>query len=426
MEPREIRQKMNELWARMKDIDQAAVAEKRTMTQEETNNWNAADKELNQLEEQLGRAERMQSLNGRLGSPEGKVIVPGDEDPEGRRKDPNDPIPKAQVEKRKKAWEKYLRFGEMEMSHEERTAAKEYRDLQRDINTAGGYLMAPFQFVQDLIKTVDNMVYVRQLAQTFQLANAQSLSFPVRTARMGSAAWTAEVEASQPDDTGLTFGLRTFQPNKLSKKIKASNTLLRMSPMGPDQIIIDEFKYLFATTFEQAYISGSGAGQPLGMFVASQKGLYTDRDVVMSGSISGGLNWFDSLINTQTTLKDQYQPNAQWFFHRTTLGQIKLAKSTTNFYIWQPPTNGAPPTILGRPYISSEYVPNTYGSTNQYVGMYADFKQMYRIVDSLDMELIRLNELYQDTDQTGFICRMWSDGAPVLSEAAARMITPNS
>ncbi|MGH2506353.1 MAG: phage major capsid protein [Ktedonobacteraceae bacterium] len=435
MEPREIRQKMNEIWSRMKEIDQGAVTENRQMSAEERNNWNSANKELEILEDQLTRSERMRSLNGKLTTPAGgAIITPNGVPAEARKSDPNDPIPEIDPEdyearialrtkndlERRPSFKKYLRYGYNHMTE------KEARNLQKDINTAGGYLMAPIQFVTDLIKTVDNMVYIRQMSTTFQLENAQNLSFPVRTSRMSSGEWTPEVEdgVNPADDTGLQFGLRVFQPNKLTKRIKASNVLLRMSPMGPEQIIIDEFKYLFATTMEQAYLTGNGAKQPLGMFVASQQGMYTDRDVVMPGTVAAP-NWFDGLIELQGNLKQQYQPNAQFLLHRTTLTQIKLQKSTTNFYIWQPPQAGAPPTILGKEYTSSEYVPNTL-SANDYVVMYADFKNMYRIVDSLDMELIRLDELYQAQDQTGFICRMWSDGSVVLSEAGSRLQMPAS
>ena len=45
----------------------------------------------------------------------------------------------------------------------------------------------------------------------------------------------------------------------------------------------------------------------------------------------------------------------------------------------------------------------------------------YHIVDSMDLEVQRLDELYAATNQTGFIGRMETDGMPVLAEAFARM-----
>jgi HK97 family phage major capsid protein len=43
--------------------------------------------------------------------------------------------------------------------------------------------------------------------------------------------------------------------------------------------------------------------------------------------------------------------------------------------------------------------------------------QYYWIVDSLNLSIQRVNELYLETDQTGFIGRKETDGMPVLAEA---------
>jgi HK97 family phage major capsid protein len=67
----------------------------------------------------------------------------------------------------------------------------------------------------------------------------------------------------------------------------------------------------------------------------------------------------------------------------------------------------------------SEYAPSTMTSA-LYVGILGDFSQ-YWIADALDMQIQRLVELYAETNQTGFIGRMESDGMPVLEEAFVRV-----
>ena len=44
-----------------------------------------------------------------------------------------------------------------------------------------------------------------------------------------------------------------------------------------------------------------------------------------------------------------------------------------------------------------------------------------RLADALSMQVQRLNELYAETNQVGFIGRLETDGAPVLEEAFARV-----
>ena len=99
---------------------------------------------------------------------------------------------------------------------------------------------------------------------------------------------------------------------------------------------------------------------------------------------------------------------------------IRKLKTSDLQYIWQPGlTAGISNTILGKPYVLSEDVPNTYTS-GLYVGMYGDFSK-YWIIDTLNMQMQVLNELYAETNQIGYIGRYEGDGAPVLEEAFVRI-----
>ena len=61
---------------------------------------------------------------------------------------------------------------------------------------------------------------------------------------------------------------------------------------------------------------------------------------------------------------------------------------------------------------------------DRYVGIIGCWRY-YWIVDSELMEVQRLEEKYADTNQVGFIGRMYSTGAPVLQEAFARVKLPD-
>ena len=52
--------------------------------------------------------------------------------------------------------------------------------------------------------------------------------------------------------------------------------------------------------------------------------------------------------------------------------------------------------------------------------MLGDF-QHYWIADALSMQIQRLNGLYAETNQVGFIGRLETDGAPVLEEGFVRV-----
>jgi len=71
------------------------------------------------------------------------------------------------------------------------------------------------------------------------------------------------------------------------------------------------------------------------------------------------------------------------------------------------------------PIIESEYAPSTF-TTGLYVGIVGDWST-YWIADSLDIEILRLDERYSDTLQVGFQLMASTDGMPTLAEAWARV-----
>ncbi len=294
---------------------------------------------------------------------------------------------------------------------------EEFRALSAGVNTEGGFIVVPEEFVRQLIKAIDDIVFMRGLATVLPLTSAASVGIPSLDNDPSDATWTTEILTGS-DDTAMDFGKRVMTPNALAKRIKITNLLLRIAALPAEQIVRDRMAYKFAITQEKAYLSGSGSGQPLGVFTASASGVPVGRDV-SNGNTATAIT-FDGLINAKYSLKAGYWANSQWLFHRDAIKQIALIQDTTNQYIWQQSKADAEPDrLLGRPVNMSEYVPNTF-TTGLYVGMLADF-QHYWIVDSLLMQMQRLVELYAETNQVGFIGRYEGDGAPVLAEAFARV-----
>jgi HK97 family phage major capsid protein len=296
-------------------------------------------------------------------------------------------------------------------------ASEELRALQAVPDTSGGYLIAPEQFVIELIKRVDDQVAIRGLARTFQVPQAASLGAPTLDADPSDPDWTTEL-GTGTEDSSMRFGKRALSPNPLAKRIKVSQQLLRQALIGPEGLVIDRLAYKFAVAQEKAFLTGNGVGRPLGCFVASSMGISTTRDV-SSGNTTTSIQ-FDGLIEAKFTLKGQYWPRARWLFHRDALKQITKLKDGDGQYIWrQSVREGEPDTLLGLPLTLSEFAPNTF-TTGLYVGLLGDF-QHHWIVDALSMQIQRLNELYAETNQVGFIGRLETDGAPVLEEAFVRV-----
>lgn len=293
----------------------------------------------------------------------------------------------------------------------------QFRAHQLDNQAAGGYLAKPAQFVNELITTVDNMVFMRQICRNFTLTEATPLRAPSRDTRLSVADWTQEITAVT-EDTSMTFGKRDLKPHPLSKLVKMSNTLLRLAAISPEALLREELAYTFAVTMETAFMSGSGAGQPLGIFTASNDGVPTSRDV-STGNTTTAVT-ADGLWNAFYSLKEQYQKRAVTVGHRDFAKMVRKLKLGTGEYIWSPGINSAQPdTMFGRPFYQSEYAPNTF-TTGLYVACIFD-PNAYWIAQTLNLDIQILRELYAATNQTGFIGRAECDGQPVISEAYVRV-----
>lgn len=293
----------------------------------------------------------------------------------------------------------------------------ELKTLQADLDYSGGYLVAPQVFVEQLLKNVDNAVVIRRLATKFPLATAESLGVPSLDTDLNDADWTVEL-ATGSLDSATRFGKRELRPHPFAKRVKVSNTLLRKAVLEPEAHVRDRMAYKFAITEEKGFLTGTGAGQPLGVFTASAQGISTARDVSTANTTTAITA--DGLIEAKHTLKPQYWANSRWLFHRDAIKMIRKLKDGNGQYLWQPGiAGGLPQSILDTPYEMSEYAPNTF-TTGLYAGLLGDFS-FYWIVDAMNLQIQRVVELYAESNSTGFIGRAECDGMPVLEEAFVRV-----
>lgn len=430
----EMRQRRAKVIADARAILDTAEAEKRDLTQEEQNNWDAGMADADKLKTTIDREERMLLQEADLGDP---VTVATRPDPEGSQED-RDGQQRIEFRSRGMAglnnadpnwqsgreWRRLLRttapaYRQGFASYvREGAIATEMRALQADLDTQGGYLVAPMQMVDQILKTIDDMVFIRRNATVISVPNADSLGVPTLENDPADADWTTELATGNEDGT-MSFGRRELHPHPLAKRIKISRKLLMKVP-NVENFTVGRLAYKFGITQEKAFLTGSGAGQPLGIFTASSDGVPTSRDV-STGNTTTAVT-FDGLTEAKYSLKQQYWARAQWLGHRDFYKMVAKLKDGDGQYLWRESTRvGEPDRLLGQPAMMSEYAPNTF-TTGLYVAAFFDPSQ-YWIADSMMLEMQRLVELYAETNQVGLIGRLDCDGAPVSpgGEAFARV-----
>lgn len=397
-----------------------AKGENRAMNAEERSQWDKMMADVDSLKDRIDREERLASLEGEPAPASRSEPVtprPGESRAELRRRERrSSPAYRA-------AFAAYLVGGASSIAR-----GAHARALQADSDIYGGAMVPPMQFVSSLIKFLDNAIVLRGLATKHTVGQSASLGAPSLDTDMDDGDWTVELGTGS-EDSALAVGKRELTPHPVAKRIKVSQKLLRLAAnsgsfsgdnsanvSGAEALVMDRLAYKLAVPQETAFFTGSGSGQPLGLFTASNRGISTSRDVTCGSTTDFTA---DGLMSVKYNQKSQYHASSVWFMHRDGYQRIRKLKDGNGQYLWGPGLNsGEPDMLLDRPVYLSEYAPNTF-TTGQYVCIYGD-PRFYWIADAMGMTVQRLNELYAETNQVGFIGRQEVDGMPVLEEAFSR------
>ncbi|PWV66007.1 phage major capsid protein [Plasticicumulans acidivorans] len=370
-----------------------AEGEKRGLSEDEERQYDALHAEQDGLRKAIEREQRQIEAERELSEGEYRRRAGNDQPGDGPRGS----------EEYRTAFRVYLRAGES-------------RALQADAGSTGGFLLPPEQFVNELIKPEDDQMFIRARARVFTDVPLPGMGAPSLDNDPDDADWTSEVRTGS-EDSSMAFGRRKLIPQPLAKRIKVSEDLLMAT--DAERIVNDRLRYKFDLAQEKAFLFGNGVKQPLGLFVASNDGIPSARDY-STGNTATAIT-VDGLLTAKYALKAPYRRKAGWLFHRDGISAVSKLKDTAGQYLWQPSKReGEPDMLLGHRIDESEWVPNTF-TTGLYVGLFGDISYYWIAEAGASVGLKRLNELYAENNQVGFIGRRYIDGAPVLAEAFARV-----
>lgn len=313
------------------------------------------------------------------------------------------------------SFESYLAQGGSGISRAMRGA------LQIDLETGGGYVVISDRFIDKVIQVAKDLLPLLNMVELIPAIRGENLGAVSVDSTVGAFSMAAGELTGSEDDDNIKFGRRELSPHDVRRKtIKVSNAMLRMpGRIDIEQFVAAEVAYLYTSLKEDKIINGSGAGEPLGLMVASSQGISTSRDVSTDNTATAVTP--DNAIEVQDTLKPAYGLAAQWLFHRNYLTRLRKKKDGNGQYLWQPGLQlGQPSLFLGKPYQTSEFFPNTF-TANQYVGIYGAFKN-YWFAHVVNFIMQRLIEKYAEAGQTGLLFdQMAIDGQPVKEEAFVRV-----
>lgn len=224
--------------------------------------------------------------------------------------------------------------------------------------------------------------------------------------------WTPE--SGTMTDVAATFGRLALEAWKLTAFANVPNELIQDSAISFEAFIRSTFPQALAYFADVAFLSGNGAGQPLGVFTAGN----TARVSVAkeSGQAADTIVW-ENIVKMYSRMLPQSLGSAVWVVSPDVfpeLATMALSVGTGGGPVWLNSGVGGPPaTILGRPVIVSEKVENLgdQGDIN-----FVDFSY-YLVGDRQAMTVSSSEHFRFQNGETSFKFVERLDGRPWLQSA---------
>ena len=298
---------------------------------------------------------------------------------------------------------KYIEYALKDVPLDERKALSTLDD------TASGYLVAPPEYVNEIIKGEVEFSPIRSIAR-IRPTSRQSIKWPVRTGTF-SAQWVGEKQ-TKSETTGLTYGQEEIHNYEMYALVDISNQDLEDSAFDLEAELRAEFAEQFGVCEGAAFVSGNKVGKPEG-FLSNSSISYTASGVADELTADG-------IIGITFDLKAAYARNAYFVLNRSTLKTVATLKDGAGQYLWKPLLEtGAPMRIYGYPYIEATDMPDIAAGT--FPVAFGDFRRGYLIVDRIAMELQRDPYTQNTSGLIRFVARKRVGGQVILAEAIRKL-----
>lgn len=376
----ELREKRNTAWNAAKAFLDSHRTEKGTLTAEDDATYTKMEQDIVDLGKEIARLERQEALDAELSKPVNTPLTskpassPSQDTKTGRASDAY-----------KAGMLTALRSNFKQISNV----------LQEGVDADGGYLV-PDEYDHRLVDVLTEENIMRKLGHKITTSGEHKINI---AATKPAAAWIEEGGA-------LSFGDATFDQilldaHKLHVAIKVTEELLYDNAFNLESYIIDMFGKALANAEEDAFLNGSGVGQPLGLFAATGGG----TAAISTASITS-----DDVIKLVYALKRPYRKNAKFIMNDQTIASIRQLKDNNGAYMWQPSlVAGEPDKLLGYDVYTSPFCPAGKIAFGDY--------SYYNIGDRGTRSFKQLTELFAGNGMIGYVAKERVDGKLILSEA---------
>lgn len=398
-----LREKRNRLATEARGILDACEKDERGMNDSERESFKRLHDQIELTKTDIEAEERQENLERELAT----IAAPGRRSGRDDVGPSADPAENAELERG--TFRNWMRYGVEGLDETERTVMAQRQRIitKTDIvrpgdkralgstNTAGGYTIPTLTRAEVVsgMKAFGGMR--RSRATIITTDSGGAIDWPTNDDTGNTGALLSENATASEQDT--TFGTTELAAYiYTSKLIKVPETLIQDSQIDVEAHVRKILTERIGRITETHFATGDGSSKPRGVTVgAANSNVQPD--------ISSGLS-VQNLLDIQNSVDMVYQDQAQWMFGQSFLALIQALSFTSAmpWGIWQPSVReGAPDTILGKPYVVNNSMPAAGTATNR-VLVYGDMSA-YFIRDVRDIVMKRLVERGADAFQVWFV-----------------------
>jgi HK97 family phage major capsid protein len=405
-------------WERGKEILDRALAEGRTLNQEETNNYNQINDDISRIDntrDALVSSERAAKEYQQVNDEMLRVATPIEREDHTRRSEDVEASffrrsgPGNLVLDLKPAVDAHNYIVRHGLTGRELRAV-----IATDTGASGGSLTVPTTVAQSVYAYMTAAVAMRRIGCTILTTDAGNpMSIPrVGTHGIATQIANQDTAIAGTDPVLANMTLNAFDYGEL---VAVSQDMIQDSGVDVVDFVTKNIGRAVGQLTATAYVTGTGSGEPNGIQGA----------VVGAGTISSGGSLFglpagrelEKLIDLQYSIADSYRQNgAAWLMRDLTGAAVRKirdgAGGTAGAFVWQPsPTVGAiggqPDTFLGDPVYFDPNVASM--ASNAKIVFYGDWDAYY-IRDVRGFELERSDHFLFSKRQTAFRGVLRTDG----------------
>ena len=375
-------------WESTKQILDTHRMENGTLSAEDAASYDRMEAEINALTNEIERMKRIDEMEAAMKQP---VNTPLTGKPMNGRMD--------QEQATGRASKQYVK----DMLTAMRTNFRQVSNVLEEGNDANGGYLVPDEWDKRLIDVLTEENIMRTLGTRITTSGEHKINI---AATKPAASWVEEGGALTFGDA--TFDQKNLDAHKLHVAIKVTEELLYDNAFNLENYIITQFGKAIGNAEEDAFLNGTGTGQPTGLFHATKGGNYAVQ-------LANTTIKTDDILNLIYALKRPYRKNASFIMNDATLAELRKLKDNNQAYIWQPSYQaGEPDRLCGYEVHTSPYCPTL--AAGKPAIAFGDYSY-YNIGDRGTRSLQQLRELFAGNGMIGYVMKERVDGLLILPEA---------